>query len=329
MVPNTPVIYYTPYRTQSNNAVRLEALDWSGAARGHLDIPGAMLGSPTGEPKIVQSPDGQRLIVMDDVYTAQGKHLYHLQLEGRRWATLWADDGRHLCTEVSKEDSSGLAWSVLVVAEGGGVEHTVRLPHTTAGQSGWNLESCSIAGDRLVTYFGVDMMTTGVLVSRISTGAPILHQSNLCGDDQCTQGPMWSTVTPDARWAAETLPANTVRLRDLVTGRVTPLRTTGVVLALSRDGSRLLVDRRQDGGPSTVSLVDVHSNTVLWSHQMASPGSSDVGVAPAGASLAISWHPASPGPSAQPIPQTLTLLSASTPFRPRDLVIFDVYSLWE
>jgi hypothetical protein len=327
---DTRVFYYSRFGTQPGDAVRLEALDWSGAPRGYLDIPGAVLGGPV-EPRVMQSPDGQRLLVNDDAYTAQGEHLVHLILDGRRWETLWADDSRHLCTLASSDDATGVSWSALVIAADGHVEHTLPLSHTATGDAGWSLEACAVSADRLMAYATADVTTTGVRVLRISDGATILSQ-NLCTDAQCSTAPNWTAVTPDARWAAETMPGDRVQLRDLLTGRTTTLPAGGEVVALSLDASRLIVGHRNGADSATVQLVDVQSGGVLWSRQTAAPAAEDVAIAPRGGTLVFAWRPPgatpAPSPGAEATPATLTLLATGNPIRARDLVPSDVYSLW-
>jgi hypothetical protein len=334
-----PVFYYITYGGQPTGAVRLQAVDWSGNPQGHIDIPGDSLPAEGNTSLVyVQSPDGQRLLLGGAVYAADGTHLYDVSV-GRGMYT-WADDGRHICTLDTRRDSdvSGTRWSVLTIGPDGKVERTLPLPGALGDDAMYYVAACSTVNDRVAVYRQVSSSTLYVATLQISTGR-LLMEHDLCPDQACTEAAFWTAATPDARLAAESHPGRAMRLRNLFTGTSWLLRERGSVITLSPDGSRLLAGPDMaglaDGNTSTpLVLIDVSTDTVLWSRQAGVVIRGDVAVQPGGHAMAVAWRPTtrsySPGPDGKvpmPPPSRLTLLlPTGASVQARDLST-DVYAL--
>ena len=334
-----PVFYFITYGDQPAGAVRLQAVDWSGNPQGHIDIPGDSLPAE-GNTSLayVQSPDGQRLLLGGAVYAADGTHLYDISFGRGMYA--WADDGRHLCTLDTKRDSdiSGTRWSVVTIGPDGNVERTLPLPGALGDDAMYYLAACSSVNDRVSVYRQVSSGTLYVATLQISTGRLIMEH-DLCPDQACREAAFWTAATPDARLAVESHPGRALRLRNLLTGSSRLLRERGSVITLSPDGSRLLAGPDMgglaDGNTSTpLMLIDVNSDTVLWSRQAGVVVRDDVAVQPGGHAVAVAWRPTtpdySPGPDHKvpmPPPSHLTLLlPTGASVQVRDLST-DVYTL--
>jgi len=317
--PDVPVFYYISRGTQPRGGIRLEAVDWSGARRGEIDIPGLSLpqDSSTGL-GILQSPDGERLLYGDNVYASNG-HLLYTVPPAALGRMMWADDSRSLCSVTGRgTTAAGVANDLVVVGPDGTTRPTEDQLGTTGNDAAYFVEACSVSSDRVVAYVQVSSAATTVRVSQLSSNRTLLDQS-LCPSGSCGYNLGNISVTPEGRVAAESDQNGQVRLRDLTTGRVRSLAQRGGVIQLSADGTRLLLGRPSFDFSSRqypLTLVDVATGRVLWSHSQEGVLGTDVGTQPGGSTIAVAYHDidatATPGPNNyMPLtrPSTLVLLS--------------------
>jgi hypothetical protein len=310
---NTPVFYYVSHAGQPQGSIRLEALDWSGAHRGHVDVPGAAFDADGGVPfGILQSPDGERLLIGRTVYASDGRRLFNAPDEAQ--ILVWADDSRSLCyAHGGYTPGQGSNWAVTVLSATGTRAHIVHLPGNLGGDAGYNVEACAVKEDRIVAYRGVDTSIVLVTAVQISTGRVELSQSLCNPPSACT--PEDVAVTPDGRVSAEAGPDGIVHIRDLGNGRLRTLAPRGGVLALSSDGSRLLMGTSSWTPNRPLMLVDAASGRVLWTLAGAVVDPFASGSEPRGSAIALAWHPPAPPATVRPDftyppgpPSTLVLL---------------------
>lgn len=315
-----PVFWYTSRTGQPNGALRLEALDWSGARRGHLDIPGMALpqDASTGL-GILQSPDGERLLLGDTVYSSDGHRLYLLP-PGTPGRVRWADDSRTICmvSGAPVPGGGGGDDNELVVLDGNGTPRsTVSVLGRTGDDALFAVEGCSVTADRVVSYVQVSSAATEVQVNRLGSNQQLLKQT-LCTTGTCGYNLGNISVSADCRVAAESDMDGHVRIRDLTTGRVRNLSARGGVLQISADGTRLLLGRPSfdfSNHSYPLTLLDVATGRVLWTHAQEGVLGSDTGSQPGGSAIAVAYHDidltATPGPNNyMPLtrPSTLVLL---------------------
>jgi hypothetical protein len=313
-----PVVYYTSTEKQPDNAVRLEAVDWQGVARGHIDVTGMTLPTPDAVLAILQSPDGERLLVGDSVYSDDGSRLFSTGAAGE--SRIWADDSRSVCTLTPVIDqAAGTAqWVVTVATAHGVARHAMHLAPTFVGNSGYTLDACSPSRNRAVLYGHVDASTPEVLVARLDTGTPVLDQS-LCDEPvRCVTTPARTVTAADGRHSAESTYDGRVQVRNLLTGRTTAVAVHGDVLGMSADGSSVLLSPTSvNPDPDRVGLVDVASGRVLWSEAHAFVAARDAAALPGSTAMAVTWRSApAPTPDATgelppPPPGILALLVPS------------------
>jgi len=309
VTPRTPVVYYASM-DQPPGVYRLEAVDWSGRSRGHIDMSGD---SPSGDIRpqfdVEQSPDGERLLIARSfVYASYGTFEFTAAMHTDFMS--WADDSRSLCG-LETDDSETTHWTLAVASAHGVVRHAMHLPLPRTGDAGYDLAACSLTTDRAVFYRQVDASTPQVTVARISTGKVIFDQS-LCDEPvRCNEPPMGAIATADGRHAAESYYSGRVRLHDLVTGRVTVVAQHGMAIALSDDGTRLLVSPSLSASdPGRVALVDVPTGRVLWTLPDAVVELSDAQVLRGSTAFAVAWRtpPPAAGDGLQLPPAAMELL---------------------
>jgi hypothetical protein len=312
VTPQTPVVYYAS-TDQPPGVYRLEAVDWSGSSRGHIDMSGD---SPSGDIRpqfaVEPSPDGERLLVARSfVYASDGTFEFTAAMHTDFMS--WADDSRSLCG-LEADDSETTHWTLAVASAHGVVRHAMHLPLNRTGDASYDLTACSLTADRAVFYRQVDASIPQVTVARISTGKVIFDQS-LCDEPvRCNEPPMDAITTADGRHAAESYYSGRVRLHDLVTGRVTAVAQRGVAIALSGDGKRLLVSASVSApDPDRVALVDVPTGRVLWTRSHAVVQWGDAQVLRGSSAIAAAWRTTPPPPPAEgdgpaPPPASLVML---------------------
>jgi len=212
------------------------------------------------------------------------------------------------------------------------------------GDAGYSLEACSVVHDRLTAYTHVSSGTTHVTTVQISTGKVLIEQDT-CGDVQCTsKGVMETVTTADARISAEEEPNKPILIRTLKDGKLRALREQGALIALSADGTRLLIGPGNpnyiNGSVSTpLSLIDITADRVLWSTANTGevmPG--NVAMQPNSNVLAVAVPdhapaPYSPGLSTKPplpVPaHVVLLLGSGNALHTQTTTATDVYSLLE
>jgi hypothetical protein len=322
-----PVFWYALQVQPSSGAVRLEAVDWSGARRGHLDLTGigAMPAQAGGNLGVVQSPDGERLLVLNQVYSSDGRFLYDLP-QNPAGAPTWGDDSRTICL-VTRPTAAGVNATDLVVLDGSGARRPVESVLGTGSDESHIVKACAVSTDRVVDYVQIGLDVTKVQVRKLSSNQVLLDQTlPPCASPSTGCGPTPDnlSVSANGRVAAESDRGGLVRVRDLTTGAVRTLSRRGGVLQISADGTRLLLGRPNFvyGGPVyPLTLIDVSTGRVLWTHAESGVLSSDAGAQPGGSTIAVAYsaydHNAAPPPGAQndyipSPPSTLVLLTGGT-----------------
>jgi len=318
-----PVFWYALQTQPSSGAVRLEAVDWSGAPRGHLDLPGVVMPPQAGGTMgVVQSPDGERLLVLNTVYSSDGRLLYDLPQNPPGRPT-WGDNSRTVCL-VSSSTGPGVYETDLVVLDDGRRRPVTAVLGTRNDQFD-QVKACAVSTDRVVDYVQIGLDVTKVQVRKLSSNQVLLDQT-LCASSSpgCGTTPDNLAVSANGRVAAESDRDGLVSIRDLTTGAVRTLPQRGGVLQISADGTRLLLGRPNFvyGGPVyPLTLVDLSAGRVLWAHAESGVLSSDVGTQPGGSTFAVAYsaydHNAAPPPGSQnpyipSPPSTLVLLTGGT-----------------
>jgi hypothetical protein len=237
----------------------LHATDWSGRDAGRIIVPGD--GST-----VIQSPDGEELYVVPNVYASDGHWVGALPEDaggGNTFGPMWADDSRHLCkiTTPTRDPYQSSPPAL--------VEYTPNQPERVVqalpgdSRADWQLLACSTATDRavlhLVTFSGGTEVVDRLLVVRLSDGRQLLQR------DQSRS----SGVSPDGMLSMETNDAGVAVIRDFSTGAVTSTGVHGDGEQLSADGTRILISLDAPGGtmaqtqPGLV-VVDVKSGRIVW-----------------------------------------------------------------
>jgi hypothetical protein len=332
-----PVFWYALQTQPSSDAVRLEAVDWSGAHRGHLDLTGigAMPPQAGGNLGVVQSPDGERLFVLNRVYSSDGHLLYYLP-QNEPGQPTWADDSRTICLLTTPAHPGGGVDNDLVVLGGNGTRRPSEAV-LSMGNDQYNVvKACSVSTDRVVTYVSVGPALARVQVRKLSSNKVLLDQALCPTADDCGYNLGNISVSANGRVAAESDRDGHVRIRDLTSGAVRTLSQRGGVLRISADGTRLLLGRPSFvyGGPQyPLTLIDVSTGKVVWTHSEEGVLGSDVGARPGGSTIAVAYsaydHNATPPPGAQnpympSLPSTLVLLNGGT----AKTIATDIHSLF-
>jgi hypothetical protein len=161
-------------------------------------------------------------------------------------------------------------------------------------------------------------------VRKLSSNQLLLDQALCPTANDCGYYVGNISVSANGRVAAESDKDGHVRIRDLTSGAVRTLSLRGGVLQMSADGTRLLLGRPDFvfGGPVyPLTLIDVSTGRVLWTHAEVGVLGSDTGTQPGGSTIAVAYsaydHNASPPPGAQndyipSPPSTLVLLTGDT-----------------
>lgn len=155
-------------RAGDDQAMMLEAVDWSGQVRGRLALP-----APRGELGISASPDGQRLLIQRssgyEILSAQGQ-ISGTQLVDADYT--WADDSRHLC-EVVTDDAAHPTAEAFYVAPDASQRRVAAW--AWEGGGGITVAACSASRDLMVLQLGQGDDSAGHVteyrVIRLSTGA--------------------------------------------------------------------------------------------------------------------------------------------------------------
>ena len=306
-----PVFWYAVQNGQPGGAVRLDAVDWNGAHRGHLDLPGidmAQVGG--GNMGIRQSPDGERLLVLSKVYSSDGHHLYDLP---QGFGGTWGDDSRSVCW-VSSPTVPGAHETDLVVYDGNGTPRPTTSVLGLVSDEFHAVKACSVSTDRVVDYVTVSVNLARVEVRKLGSNQMLLSKSICPTTGDCGYDLDNISVSANGRLAAESDRNGNVRIRDLTTGAVRSLSQRGGVLKMSADGTRLLLGRPSFvyGGPAyPLRLIDVATGRVLWTHAEEYVAGTDAGAQPGGSAMAVAYSPwiiTTPPPNGYNPSQTSTLL---------------------
>jgi hypothetical protein len=305
-----PLIFYnaTP---QSGDPIVLDAVDWSGSARGQMVISGGRDLIPT------QSPDGARLLVDGVVYGSDGRVVGRVGNDpwsGTTFAS-WADDGSRFCVLATYAVSNDgpIAGSLDEDMVDGTWRHVAQLPTLPMNQMNWNLITCSVRQDRAVLIeYGQDGVGISMLTIRLSSGAVLSHH------DFPQNIGMIGQLSADQRYAVDMRGDQSgphPGVLDIVTGQFTNrLPNTCWPIGLTPDATQVLCRSQAGTNPMTVSLVDWRTGLTTWS--VNGYNSSTVSMLPEanGTRIAVDWSVAKPGGNGPvPTPMTIDILTPGAP----------------
>src|SRR5258708_3691075 len=154
------------------------------------------------------------------------------------------------------------------------------------------VKACAVSTDRVVTYAVVGPALARVRVRKLSSNQVLLDRALCPTAGDCGYNFRNISVSANGRVAAESDRDGHVRVRDLTTGAVRTLAPRGGVLLISADGTRLLLGHPDlvFGGPVyPLTLIDVSTGRVLWTHAEAGVLSPDAERQPGGSTMAVAY----------------------------------------
>jgi hypothetical protein len=299
--PGVPVVYYSTYANQPPGVLRLQAIDWRGERRGHIDLPGYAVQPRVRPPALMQSPDGERLLINEQVYTSDGHYLF--TLPAHNGPVTWGDDSRSLCvlTSAPVPGDPLVAWNLTVVGPDGAPRPFVSLLGEVPPTDRFTVGACAVSRDVVVASWSVSGVPAFVRVTRMSSNQQLFAQG------WGHSGPVTAVAfSADGRWAAESDSTGSIWLYDLNGGAFRQLAPTGTVVALSGDGSHLLIG--PGGGRRWLAIIRVPSDELAYHTEPASLDHNAAMGQPGGPGLAYAWYSPLRTPSAgQPLQLTFEL----------------------
>jgi hypothetical protein len=246
------------------------AFDWSANARGTVKLAQPL----DNTSNLVQSPDGSGFIVTGAKGSAGtggqtldrlGKPQLNVGVPSGIDTLVWADDNRHLCSLAYQRGTWILSWHVPTF--------TYMTPFVVPGdiqQGALRIVACSFATDpRAVVTESNGAGLTDLWVVHLTDGKVLFHEKVGGGVASIAASHDSSLIAENSQksvgYKGES--ASTTNVRDLATGKITPLDASLEVLAFSGDDRYALVATSPwvEGRATVLGVVDLTTGTVIWS----------------------------------------------------------------
>jgi hypothetical protein len=310
------------YLVDPRNKAWLQGYDWSGKARGTVDLTPDALTSPGG---VLMAPDGSAFEVGVARKGASGVFLDRLgrpipvQAAPYITGSMWADDGGHQCQMTL--DPQTYTWGLSTQLPGEAVKPVAVIAQDQGvGQSGISLAACSSTHDVAILVRYSIAWPSELWVVRISDGTVLSHRTY--GSEALAT----VIASPDGAYIAESSSKSsgftgpgadaTVIRRVSDWSVVFSIDASVAVLGFSGDASHVLISKTPltSGVSSHLEIIDWQARHGIWNYDgpealdrfLAQPHSGDFALAfDSTPTLARSACPKPPAPGCAPVEDPL------------------------